>query len=87
MTANPTVLQDLPSDLEREKLPRHVAVIMDGNGRWAKRQGLPRVVGHKAGVDALKELLRCCKDWGIQALTAYAFSTENWEDPWKKWNF
>lgn len=87
MTANPTVLQDLPSDLEREKLPRHVAVIMDGNGRWAKRQGLPRVVGHKAGVDALKELLRCCKDWGIQALTAYAFSTENWGRPLEEVEF
>lgn len=55
MSAKPIVLQDLPPDLKRERLPRHVAVIMDGNGRWAKRQGLPRIMGHKAGVDALKD--------------------------------
>ena len=87
MTAKQTVLQDLPTDLERERLPRHVAVIMDGNGRWAKRQGLPRIMGHKRGVDALKDLLRCCKDWGIQALTAYAFSTENWGRPLEEVDF
>lgn len=86
MTA-PIVLQDLPLDLEREKLPKHVAVIMDGNGRWAKRQGLPRIMGHKAGVDTLKDLLRCCRDWGIQALTAYAFSTENWGRPLEEVEF
>lgn len=83
----PIVLQDLPLDLEREKLPKHVAVIMDGNGRWAKRQGLPRIMGHKAGVDTLKDLLRCCRDWGIQALTAYAFSTENWGRPLEEVEF
>lgn len=87
MTAKPSVLQDLPSDLKRELLPKHVAVIMDGNGRWAKRQGLPRIMGHKRGVDALKDLLRCCKDWGIQALTAYAFSTENWGRPLEEVDF
>jgi undecaprenyl diphosphate synthase len=81
MTAQQTKLQELPLDLKRELLPKHVAVIMDGNGRWAERQGLPRIMGHKAGVDALKDLLRCCQDWGIQALTAYAFSTENWKRP------
>uniref|UniRef100_B8HLE0 Isoprenyl transferase n=1 Tax=Cyanothece sp. (strain PCC 7425 / ATCC 29141) TaxID=395961 RepID=B8HLE0_CYAP4 len=81
MTAKPTLLRDLPTDLDAQRLPRHVAVIMDGNGRWAKRQGLPRILGHRRGVDALKELLRCCKDWGIEALTAYAFSTENWGRP------
>jgi undecaprenyl diphosphate synthase len=81
MTAKPTVLHELPTDLEREKLPRHVAVIMDGNGRWARNRGLPRIVGHQHGVDVLKDLLRCCKDWGIQALTVYAFSTENWKRP------
>jgi undecaprenyl diphosphate synthase len=81
MTVQQTELQDLPADLKRELLPKHVAVIMDGNGRWAKRQGLPRIMGHKRGVDALKDLLRCCQDWGIGALTAYAFSTENWKRP------
>jgi undecaprenyl diphosphate synthase len=81
MTVNPTVLNPLPPDLDVQRLPNHVAVIMDGNGRWAQRQGLPRLMGHRRGVDALKKLLRCCKDWGIQALTAYAFSTENWGRP------
>jgi len=87
MTVQQTQLQDLPPDLKRELLPKHVAVIMDGNGRWAKRQGLPRIMGHKAGVDALKDLLRCSQDWGIQALTAYAFSTENWKRPQEEVDF
>jgi undecaprenyl diphosphate synthase len=86
MTAKHTVLQ-LPADLERDKLPNHVAVIMDGNGRWAKRQGLPRIMGHRRGVDVLKDLLRCCRDWGVQALTAYAFSTENWGRPLEEVEF
>ncbi|MGI2906468.1 polyprenyl diphosphate synthase [Tolypothrix sp. VBCCA 56010] len=87
MTVHYTELQYLPTDLKRELLPKHVAVIMDGNGRWAKRQGLPRIIGHKHGVDALKDLLRCCKDWGIGALTAYAFSTENWKRPQEEVDF
>ena len=87
MTAQPTSLQKLPSDLTLERLPRHVAVIMDGNGRWAKRQGLPRIMGHRRGVDTLKDLLRCCRDCGIQALTAYAFSTENWGRPLEEVEF
>lgn len=86
MTAK-QLLQDLPSDLLRERLPRHVAVIMDGNGRWAKRRGLPRIMGHRRGVDALKDLLRCARDWGIEALTAYAFSTENWGRPTEEVEF
>ncbi|MBD2663758.1 undecaprenyl diphosphate synthase [Richelia sinica FACHB-800] len=87
MTTQQTNLQYLPSDLKPELLPQHVAVIMDGNGRWAKRQGLPRIMGHKRGVDALKDLLRCCRDWGIKALTAYAFSTENWKRPQEEVEF
>lgn len=83
----PIVMQDLPPDLNPERLPKHVAVIMDGNGRWAKRQGMPRIMGHKRGVDALKDLLRCCKDWGVKALTAYAFSTENWNRPLEEVDF
>jgi undecaprenyl diphosphate synthase len=78
MTSNTTSLIELPSDLDCTQLPQHVAVIMDGNGRWAKQRGLPRIMGHRRGADALRELLRCCKDWGISALTVYAFSTENW---------
>jgi undecaprenyl diphosphate synthase len=71
----------LPTDLEPQNLPQHVAIIMDGNGRWATERGLPRIAGHRQGARTLKELLRCCKDWGIKALTAYAFSTENWRRP------
>jgi len=87
MTAKPTVLRDLPADLQQERLPKHVAVIMDGNGRWAQQRGLPRIMGHRRGVDTLKELLRCCRDWGIGALTAYAFSTENWGRPLEEVDF
>jgi undecaprenyl diphosphate synthase len=76
-----TLLRSLPTDLDPTRLPRHVATIMDGNGRWARRRHLPRVYGHQKGVDTLKDLLRCCKDWGIGALTVYAFSTENWGRP------
>ncbi|MGD1805421.1 polyprenyl diphosphate synthase [Dapis sp. BLCC M126] len=82
-----TCLQDLPVDLKPERLPHHVAVIMDGNGRWAKDRGLPRIMGHRRGVEALKDLLRCCRDWGIEALTAYAFSSENWGRPLEEVNF
>jgi undecaprenyl diphosphate synthase len=71
----------LPPDLDPERLPAHVAVIMDGNGRWARQRGLPRVMGHRRGVETLKATLRRCSDWGIAALTAYAFSTENWSRP------
>ena len=81
MSVEPIVLEKLPADLNPSRLPKHVAVIMDGNGRWAKKKGKPRIIGHQQGVDALKDLLRCCKDWGIPALTAYAFSTENWGRP------
>ena len=77
----------LPADLNRQALPKHVAVIMDGNGRWANQRGLPRVAGHRQGAKTLKELLRCCKDWGIGALTAYAFSTENWRRPTSEVDF
>jgi undecaprenyl diphosphate synthase len=81
MTAKQPIRPHLPADLVKERLPRHVAVIMDGNGRWAKGRGMPRIMGHRRGVDVLKDLLRCCRDWGVEALTAYAFSTENWGRP------
>ena len=67
--------------IDREKLPRHVAVIMDGNGRWAQGQGLVRTAGHTAGVKTLKRILKTASDIGIEALTVYAFSTENWKRP------
>lgn len=77
----------LPASLDLRRLPHHVAVIMDGNGRWAQQRGLPRIMGHRRGAETLKNLLRCCKDWGIQVLTAYAFSTENWQRPLEEVNF
>ena len=78
---------NLPADLNSQNLPTHVAVIMDGNGRWATQQKLPRIAGHRQGAKTLKELLRCCKDWGIKILTAYAFSTENWRRPTEEVDF
>jgi undecaprenyl diphosphate synthase len=62
-------------------VPRHVAIIMDGNGRWAKKRLLPRVAGHKKGVDTVKAVVRAAGDLGIEVLTLYAFSTENWNRP------
>lgn len=67
--------------LDLTRLPRHIAIIMDGNGRWAKRRGLPRVAGHRAGVASLHACVRACSDLGIEVLTVYAFSTENWGRP------
>lgn len=62
-------------------IPKHIGIIMDGNGRWAKKRGLPRSAGHKAGADTLKKIVEYCDSIGVQALTAYAFSTENWSRP------
>lgn len=67
--------------IDLERLPRHIAIIMDGNGRWAQKKGLPRVMGHKAGMEVIKETVRACSDLGIKILTVYAFSTENWRRP------
>ncbi|MDO5059965.1 MAG: isoprenyl transferase [Neisseria sp.] len=67
--------------LEYTQIPRHVAVIMDGNGRWAKKRFLPRVMGHKRGLDALEKLAARCSELGVQYLTVFAFSTENWRRP------
>lgn len=69
------------ADIDWEKLPRHVAVIMDGNGRWAKGQGLIRTAGHTAGVKTLKNILKTAIGLKLDALTVYAFSTENWKRP------
>ncbi|MEZ5708472.1 MAG: polyprenyl diphosphate synthase [Blastomonas sp.] len=65
----------------REHGARHVAIIMDGNGRWAKKRHLPRLVGHKKGVEAVRATLRAARDFGLEALTLYAFSSENWKRP------
>jgi undecaprenyl diphosphate synthase len=67
--------------LEPERIPRHVAIIMDGNGRWAQARGLPRTEGHRQGKDNLRRILEACVEFGVEILTIYAFSTENWERP------
>ena len=86
-TDNSRKVSPLPKDLDRIRMPDHIAVIMDGNGRWAKEKGLPRTIGHTAGVEALKTTLHLCSNWGIGALTVYAFSTENWSRPSEEVNF
>lgn len=70
-----------PKSLDPTYIPRHVAIIMDGNGRWAKRQHKPRLFGHKVGVDSVQEIVECAAEYGIEVLTLYAFSTENWKRP------
>lgn len=71
----------LVSNIDKSKLPKHVAVIMDGNGRWAKQKGMPRVFGHRNGVKAVRETTEASAELGIEYLTLYAFSTENWNRP------
>ena len=70
-----------PARLDLARLPRHVAVIMDGNGRWAKARGKTRLTGHKAGIEAVRETIRCASDLGVRYLTIYSFSSENWKRP------
>jgi undecaprenyl diphosphate synthase len=67
--------------LDENNIPQHVAIIMDGNGRWAKERGLPRTLGHRAGVDRVKEIIRAANELGIKFLTFFTFSTENWSRP------
>ncbi|MDX1613668.1 MAG: polyprenyl diphosphate synthase [Candidatus Promineifilaceae bacterium] len=76
--------QKKPLDLSQVVIPTHVAIIMDGNGRWAKRRGLPRQAGHRAGVENLRRVIDASIEFGIQILTIYAFSTENWGRPEKE---
>lgn len=66
-------------ELNPEKMPKHIAIIMDGNGRWATKRGLPRKAGHKAGAEALERIIYAAKETGLEHLTVYAFSTENWK--------
>jgi undecaprenyl diphosphate synthase len=67
--------------LDRSRLPRHVAVIMDGNGRWAEQRSLPRLAGHEAGAESVRAVIEACGEIGIEALTLYTFSSENWSRP------
>lgn len=76
--------QSLP---KRTEIPQHIAIIMDGNGRWAKKRLLPRVMGHKRGLNALEDVCRVCAENGVQYLTVFAFSTENWRRPEEEVSF
>jgi undecaprenyl diphosphate synthase len=69
------------TQLDPKRLPAHIAIIMDGNGRWAKQRNLPRIIGHKAGVSAVRTTVETCAQLGLEALTLYAFSVENWKRP------
>ena len=73
MEPKSNTLEELPTNI-----PAHVAIIMDGNGRWAKKRGLPRLAGHRAGTENLREIIKACVEFGVKYLTIYAFSTENW---------
>ncbi len=76
-----TNASDLLPQIDRSALPAHVAIIMDGNGRWARKRGLPRVAGHRAGISAVREVVEGSAELGIPVLTLYAFSVENWKRP------
>ena len=73
--------EELRASLDEEKLPRHVAIIMDGNGRWADKRSLPRSAGHRAGTEPIRPIVELCRDLGIAVLTLYTFSVENWKRP------
>src|SRR5712675_297746 len=74
-------MQGLPEKIDKANLPRHIAIIMDGNGRWAKEQGQDRLFGHFHGVESVRNIVEGCAELGIEYLTLYAFSTENWDRP------
>lgn len=74
-------MTETPLNIPQEKIPQHVAMIMDGNGRWALHRGLPRLAGHKAGTENLRRVIRTTVEFGVKYLTIYAFSTENWGRP------
>ncbi len=77
----------LKNEIDSSRLPVHIGVIMDGNGRWAKKRGLPRSAGHQAGADTLKKIVTECNRMGIKYITVYAFSTENWKRPKEEVDF
>src|SRR5438876_10378538 len=76
-----TNASDLLPQIDRSALPAHVAIIMDGNGRWARKRGLPRVAGHRAGINAVRQVVEGSAELGISVLTLYAFSLDNWKRP------
>jgi undecaprenyl diphosphate synthase len=74
-------MNDLAVQIDKARLPRHIAIIMDGNGRWAKEQGQDRLFGHYQGVESVRDIVEGCAELGVEYLTLYAFSTENWDRP------
>lgn len=78
---------DLMASIDKAKLPVHVAIIMDGNGRWAQQRNMPRVMGHRAGMEVIRSIVKLSSTLGIRVLTLYAFSTENWKRPSEEVNF
>jgi undecaprenyl diphosphate synthase len=78
MSNPPSSTRTIP---EVSTVPRHIAVIMDGNGRWAKQRFMPRVMGHQRGVESLRDIVKACRDMGVAYLTVFAFSSENWRRP------
>lgn len=77
----------IPDNVHALKRPRHIAIIMDGNGRWAKRRHLPRMLGHQEGVKAVRKIIKLCGEMKIEALTLFAFSSENWQRPEQEVNY
>lgn len=73
--------EELNIELDEKNVPQHVAIIMDGNGRWAKQRNMPRTMGHKAGVETIRRIVKEADRLGIKYITLYAFSTENWKRP------
>ncbi len=73
--------QAVPDDISRENIPEHIAIIMDGNGRWAKQRSLPRIAGHREGINSVREIVQTCGEIGVKILTLYTFSSENWRRP------
>ena len=73
-------------ELDTDNIPNHIAIIMDGNGRWAKEKGLPRIAGHREGINSVRDITRICGEIGVNFLTLYTFSTENWNRPKKEVN-
>ncbi len=77
----------LDEELDMTNIPEHIAIIMDGNGRWAQKRHLPRIAGHKQGMNTVKKITKAASDLGVKVLTLYAFSTENWKRPKDEVNY
>lgn len=77
----------IEEELDLQNIPEHVAIIMDGNGRWAKKRGLPRIAGHREGMNVIRKIVREANKLGVKVLTLYAFSTENWKRPKEEVDF